>query len=753
MPDPPSYSAVRAMLRVLEEKGHVRHEQDGPRYVYLPRVARDRAKRSALRHLVRTFFDGSAEQVVAALLDDRTTHSPTTTWIAWPASSTGRARKEPEDEPAHHRLFATSSLKATLCSAWRRLAAARARARLRRHAPSGLDARRRGRAPAARPARHRPALGAAAAARRSDRRAHRVRSRARRRRPVDRRGRRGAAGRRRRSLPRLPRPRRRAAARGLDPASLARPRLARRRRARRGAAARGHAPRLAHGRRRGAFASPAGRAAARRRGSLSLGAPVRLLRGRPQTMPMAWGLLRPAVLLPEDAEAWPGEQRRAVLTHELAHVKRHDCLTQALAHAACALYWFHPLVWLAAWRLRVERERACDDLVLRAGASGPDYADHLLQLARGARAGAGPGLGARDGAALAARGPPARDPRPLARTARLRSRRGRLAVAAAALLAVVLGGPRAVGSAVSASTTLAFETLGADALATPSRPEPAAAAAAAPRGAPSRRPSSRRTAGPSASRGAFDSVVAALTEAVRDSDAEVRRQAVHTLGEMRAESAAPRWRAPWDEDGEVRAQAAVALGELRSSAAVEALGKALADDTEAEVRKQAAFALGEIRSEAAVGPTAALTDKDAEVRAAGGVRARRAARQEAIGPLSRRSRTPRPTCASRRPSRSARSARAGGARPVEALKDACPTCASRPPSRSARSATSARATRSRAQGRRPRCGGRRPSRSASWPAAGRRTRTRTRRTRIQIPIRIRIRNATRGRAPSLSCSG
>jgi predicted transcriptional regulator len=71
MPDPPSYSAVRAMLRVLEEKGHVRHAQDGPRYVYLPRLARERAKRSALRHVMRTFFDGSTEQVVAALLDDR----------------------------------------------------------------------------------------------------------------------------------------------------------------------------------------------------------------------------------------------------------------------------------------------------------------------------------------------------------------------------------------------------------------------------------------------------------------------------------------------------------------------------------------------------------------------------------------------------------------------------------------------------------------------------------------------------------
>ena len=70
LPDPPSYSAVRAMLRLLEEKGHVRHEQDGPRYVYLPTVNRDKARKSAMRHLVRTFFDGSTEDAVAALLQN-----------------------------------------------------------------------------------------------------------------------------------------------------------------------------------------------------------------------------------------------------------------------------------------------------------------------------------------------------------------------------------------------------------------------------------------------------------------------------------------------------------------------------------------------------------------------------------------------------------------------------------------------------------------------------------------------------------
>jgi predicted transcriptional regulator len=70
MAEPPSYSAVRATLRVLEQKGHLRHENDGTRYVYKPTVGRDRARVSALDHIVATFFDGSVTNVVATLLDN-----------------------------------------------------------------------------------------------------------------------------------------------------------------------------------------------------------------------------------------------------------------------------------------------------------------------------------------------------------------------------------------------------------------------------------------------------------------------------------------------------------------------------------------------------------------------------------------------------------------------------------------------------------------------------------------------------------
>ena len=73
LPDAPSYSSVRTLLRILEEKGHVRHEQEGPRYVFIPKVPRDKAKQSALKRLISTFFDGSAEQAAAALLDGSVT--------------------------------------------------------------------------------------------------------------------------------------------------------------------------------------------------------------------------------------------------------------------------------------------------------------------------------------------------------------------------------------------------------------------------------------------------------------------------------------------------------------------------------------------------------------------------------------------------------------------------------------------------------------------------------------------------------
>jgi beta-lactamase regulating signal transducer with metallopeptidase domain len=98
--------------------------------------------------------------------------------------------------------------------------------------------------------------------------------------------------------------------------------------------------------------------------------------------PIACGLFRPRIVMPHDAATWSEERRHVALLHELAHIKRHDCLTQLLAHLVCAAYWFNPLAWIAARRLRAERERACDDVVLAAGTRNSDYANHLLAIAQ-----------------------------------------------------------------------------------------------------------------------------------------------------------------------------------------------------------------------------------------------------------------------------------------------------------------------------------------------------------------------------------
>jgi TonB family protein len=98
--------------------------------------------------------------------------------------------------------------------------------------------------------------------------------------------------------------------------------------------------------------------------------------------PLVTGILRPMILFPEDASTWAPSRRRAVLAHELAHVRRRDPMILSAAHLATIVYWFHPLCWLAAARLRIESERACDDAALRIGLLPSGYAGHLLDLAR-----------------------------------------------------------------------------------------------------------------------------------------------------------------------------------------------------------------------------------------------------------------------------------------------------------------------------------------------------------------------------------
>ena len=117
--------------------------------------------------------------------------------------------------------------------------------------------------------------------------------------------------------------------------------------------------------------------------SLHIARPVQLLQcADAASMPLTWGMLRPRILLPASAQEWSAARRRAVLSHELAHIARHDWFVQICAELARGMYWFHPLVWFAGTSLRNESERACDDSVLNSGINASDYASQLLDLAR-----------------------------------------------------------------------------------------------------------------------------------------------------------------------------------------------------------------------------------------------------------------------------------------------------------------------------------------------------------------------------------
>ena len=122
---------------------------------------------------------------------------------------------------------------------------------------------------------------------------------------------------------------------------------------------------------------------------------VQLLQSDAEPMPMVWGVLRPRLLIPAEAEDWSADRRWVVLLHELAHTRRHDCLAKLVAHVACSLYWFNPLCWIAFKLMQREAETACDDLVLSAdhastglaGLRPSDYAQHLLEIASGLKSG------------------------------------------------------------------------------------------------------------------------------------------------------------------------------------------------------------------------------------------------------------------------------------------------------------------------------------------------------------------------------
>ena len=410
---------------------------------------------------------------------------------------------------------------------------------------------------------------------------------------------------------------------------------------------------------------------------------LRFLRSDRVAMPMACGVLRPAVVLPADADAWSADRLRAVLLHELAHVRRRDCLTQVTADVALAILWFHPLAWVARRAVRRERERACDDLVLAAGTPAPEYASHLLDVARDARHRTA-SLALAGGVAMAR--PSELEGRLMAILDDTRPRRA-LTLRTCAVVGFISCGIVAPMSALDL-----WQAPGMTAQAVPAspieRPRPAprttapmaAPEAIAPRArreasdtaqqqAPTPEPAPTPTPMPSTPRAPRVAVtpavaqtpapvqppqpvvapapsptpvgpnrkpsgegpkkvdvgrkqtppdprvVAALTEALKDTDAEVRQQALHTLARFRDPSTVDALIGVLAHtDPEMRRQAANALSHIRDPRAQKALAGALSDK-DVEVRRQALFALARLKDPAAFEPlTLALKDSDPEVR-------------------------------------------------------------------------------------------------------------------------------------------
>ena len=343
--------------------------------------------------------------------------------------------------------------------------------------------------------------------------------------------------------------------------------------------------------------------------------PIDIRRSDEVAMPFACGLVNPVIVLPSNADAWTRERREAVLMHEFAHISRGDLAMNTLSHVARALYWFHPLAWLAAYRLRVEGERACDDAVLRAGALPSDYAEHLLSIVRtvgNTVPNVALAMARRsdfEGRLLAILEPGV----PRGTLTRLR------AAGVAALFVIGVMPLSAMAPRLTAAPEHTTQTEMAEIRQSP--PAPAAPLIARETEKAKVKEIEQQTKEEERQQGqpASSSTVNALIEALADANAQVRAAAVASLGQLqdpRAITALSK-ALKEDTDARVREAAAQALGEIDDSRAVPALLDALRVEKVPAVRLQIVEALSEIDDPSAVaGVAAAAKDPSVQVRRA-----------------------------------------------------------------------------------------------------------------------------------------
>lgn len=345
--------------------------------------------------------------------------------------------------------------------------------------------------------------------------------------------------------------------------------------------------------------------------------PVMLRSSAQTSVPVACGLWRASILVPHDAIGWPEERRLVVLLHELAHIRRRDCLVQAMAQLTFALHWINPLAHVALARLRAEQERACDDLVLEAGTDAPVYADHLFEIARSFRASAAPAW-----ATLAMARPSQLEGRLMAilddrcNRAPL-ARRARLTFATAATAGLVAIGALHVTAAAGAppepeaTAVVNAERTPGDAIIEYS-PNPNIDRLPSPRPNPAPSPAPRATAfaddqlppappAPPVARGGASSPVSdetrqrvadALATALNDENLEVREEALNGLASMRDARAIPALlRAMRDSNADLRERALAGLSQFDTPEALDGLVGAL-KDASPDVREHAVRHVG-----------------------------------------------------------------------------------------------------------------------------------------------------------------
>jgi bla regulator protein blaR1 len=292
--------------------------------------------------------------------------------------------------------------------------------------------------------------------------------------------------------------------------------------------------------------------------------------------PFTTGLLSPTIMLPSAASGWHPARLRTVLLHELAHVRRHDCRTQALAQVACAVYWFNPLIWIAARGLRRTREAACDDYVLTCGVAPHQYAADLLDIARARQ------QRLEAGAVLA--------------MARASDLEGRLrAIVASGRARVPAPSTRWIVAAMVAMTTTA--TLAARAHVSPATVQRIGIDRTLVSGAPVPvlTADAREKATLSLALDSSPDVIPALIEALSDADSQVREKAALGLA-LRGDERViePLVAALADHDPQVREKAAIALGTTGSRKALDALERAI-HDADPQVREKAVTGLTLLR--------------------------------------------------------------------------------------------------------------------------------------------------------------